>query len=72
MTPQASSPYLDASIARQVGRIVRTARLAAYGFDCERMLCGESEAPDVTEARILARMGELRSLPPLRVPGGTK
>jgi hypothetical protein len=46
-------------IARQIRDIIRSARLAAYGYDVERMLAGAAEDPHVTEDRIIARMDEL-------------
>lgn len=63
---------LAIKIIAQVGSLARGARLARFGYECERILCGESESPDVTEARILARMAGMARLRSLSLPGGSR
>ena len=61
---------LAVKIIAQVEALARGAQLARYGYECERILVGENESPDVTEARILARMDQWMRLKSLSLPGG--
>jgi hypothetical protein len=57
-----TDPDIDDPVARQIRNMARGASLAAFGYDCERMLVNGAEPEQATEDRVISRMDELMKL----------